>query len=208
MIATAYRNAQLAPVDDRLLPRFRVLTLDGVRRAFKLEPIYWSALGVLASRRRRTLAEEVLERLKYAPPGANLSAFLRASIAGDLYDLFQAQQARPPEVGWAEVVDAIAEPAFAATLGGRLSAMNLPMRALLRSRGLACEDPSDVTLDLAPGAVALLRASGRAGPVVCNAGFRLDGRRVSCRVRIVPSTPGASNGAECPLIGFSAPPGA
>jgi predicted DNA-binding ribbon-helix-helix protein len=205
MIATARQTADIAPVDARLLPRFRVLTIEGVRRAFKLEPIYWSALATLAARRGRTLAAEVVERLRYAPTGMNHSAFLRASIAGDLYDLWQAQQARSASVGWADVVDAIAEPAFAATLGGRLTAINGPMRALLRSRGLAFDsDPADVTLDLAPGAVTMLSAR-RAGAVVCNAGFRLDGRQVSCRVRVVPSKPAPGEGGEALLIGFSAP---
>lgn len=204
--AVDHHHLDPAPVDARLLPRFRVVTIDGVRRAFKLEPVYWSALSILAARRRRTLAAEMVERLKSAPPGANHSAFLRASVAGELYDLWQAQQARSSALGWTGVVDAIAEPAFAATLGGRLVAMNGPMRALLRSRGLGCdEDPSDVAFELAPGALALLKDPRREGPVICSAGFRLEGRRVGCRVRVVPSRTGPGDGFDCLLIGFSAP---
>jgi predicted DNA-binding ribbon-helix-helix protein len=205
MIATARQIADIAPVDSRLLPRFRVLTIEGVRHAFKLEPIYWSALSALAARRRRTLAAEIVERLRFAPTGMNHSAFLRASVAGDIFDLWQEQQARRTPVGWTDVVDAIAEPAFAATLGGRLMAINSPMRALLHSRGVAADrEPADMTLDLAPGAAAMLNGARRNGPVVCNAAFRLDGLQVSFRVRIVPSNPSGSGGDRL-LIGFSAP---
>jgi predicted DNA-binding ribbon-helix-helix protein len=207
MSVAAERTVDTPSVDARLLPRFRVLTIEGVRRAFKLEPVYWSALSVLAARRRRTLAAEVVERLKSAPPGTNQSAFLRASVAGDLYDSWQVQQARTSTVGWANVVDAIAEPAFAATVGGRLTAINPPMLALLRARGLPFKgDASDISLELAPGALTLLNNGRRAEPVVCSAGFRIAGHRVSCRVRVVPSRSGPADSGGSLLIGFSAPP--
>ena len=206
MSAAVDRTFDLAPADVRLLPHFRVLRVEGVRRAFKLEPVFWSALALFAARRRRTLAAEVVERLKTAPAESNHSAFLRASVAGDLFDLWQAQQARPTAPGWAGVVDAIAEPAFAAMLGGHLTAINPAMRALLRARGLPCDgDATDVAFEPAPGAVALLHASGRTAPIICNAGFRVAGQRVGCRVRVVPSRPGPGDGLDCLLIGFSAP---
>jgi predicted DNA-binding ribbon-helix-helix protein len=206
MSAASERSCDEPSADARLLPRFRVLIIDGARRAFKLEPVYWSALSAIAARRRRTLAAEVVERLKSAPPRMNHSAFLRASVAGDLYDMSEAQQARPSVVGWSNVIEAIAEPAFVAMRAGRLTALNAPMRALLRARGLALEaDPTDVSLEIAPGALTLLNRSQRSEPVVCNAGFRKSGHRVSCRVRLVPSRVGAEGGVDCVFIGFSAP---
>lgn len=208
MSAAALRRTLAPPAADaRLTPRFRVLVIDGARRAFKLEPIYWSALSLLAARRRRTLAAEVVDRLSSAPPGTNHSAFLRASVVGDLYDVCQTQQSIPSSHGWGGIVDAIAEPAFAATLGGRLTAMNSRMRALLLSRGLDCQgDPADVALELAPGALTLLHDSRRTEAVVCSAFFRRKAERVACRVRVVPSRTRTEEGVDCLLLGFCAPP--
>jgi predicted DNA-binding ribbon-helix-helix protein len=207
MSAAAEADIAQPAAEARLVPRFRVLVIDGVRRAFKLEPVYWSALSLLAARRRRTLTADVVERLRSAPPGTNHSAFLRASIAGELYDACQTQQARPSSLSWAAIVDAIAEPAFAATLGGRLTAINPRMRALLKSRGLGCEaDPGDVALELAPSALALLKNSQRTEAVVCSAHFRRGGERVTWRVRVVPARTGTGEGVGCLLLGFSAAP--
>ena len=206
MIAAARRDVAPPAADARLAPRFRVLVIDGVRRAFKLEPVYWSALSLLATRRRRTQSAEAAERLRSAPPGVNHSAFLRASIVSDLYDACQAHQATPSWQSWAAIVDAIAEPAFAATPGGRLTAINARMRALLGSRGLGwAGDQADVALELAPGALALLNDSQRMEAVVCSAQFRRGAERVTCRVRLVPARAGNSDVVDGLLLGFSAP---
>jgi predicted DNA-binding ribbon-helix-helix protein len=206
MSAAARQHLAQPASEARLAPRFRVLVIDGVRRAFKLEPVYWSALSLLAARRRRTLSAEVVERLRSAPPAGNQSAFLRASIVGDLYDTCQTQQAIPSWLGWAGIVDAIAEPAFAATPGGRLTAINPRMRALLQSRGLGCEaDPGDVALELAPDVLTLLNHSQRTEAVICSAGFRRGAERVISRVRIVPTRAATGQGVDCLLLGFSAP---
>ncbi len=40
--------------DERLALKFRVLSIEGKRRAFRLEAIFWSALEFIAARRRRS----------------------------------------------------------------------------------------------------------------------------------------------------------
>jgi predicted DNA-binding ribbon-helix-helix protein len=174
--------------DPRLSPRFRTLTIGGVRRAFRLEGAFWSALGAIAARNRRTLASEIAVRLAGAPDEANHSGRLRAGAAADLLDLWETAEANTVKPQWARVVQAIPSPAFAATGSGRVLALNAGMRGLLARRGLpdgALAKASGIAVELAAGAIFQANRASREAPVVCNAVFRAGEARALAKVRIV-----------------------
>jgi predicted DNA-binding ribbon-helix-helix protein len=189
--------------DARLAPRFRTLTIGGVRRAFRLEGAFWAAIAAIAERNRRTLAAEIGARLAGAPDEANHSGVLRAGVASDLLDLWETAEASAAKPQWARVVQAIPSPAFAATGSGRMLALNEAMRGLLAKRGLpdtALSKAPAVAVELAAGAIFQANRASREAPVVCNAVFRAGEARAVARVRIVLADAGQDQARL--IIGF------
>src|SRR5579863_10398245 len=117
--------------DDRLAPRFRVVSIAGERRGFRLEQVFWSALAAIATRNRRSLAGEISATLRRTPGNLNASAMLRASLTADLFDLWDMAEGRAVRPAWGKVLAALPTPAFAATRAQAVAALNEPMRALL-----------------------------------------------------------------------------
>jgi predicted DNA-binding ribbon-helix-helix protein len=203
MSAAAHRLPDAAPCDSRLAPRFRVLSIAGARRAFRLEAVFWSALAAIAALNRRPLAAEIAARLTDAPDAANHSALLRAGAVADLLELWETARAHAAKPMWTKVLAAMPGPAFAATGSGRLVALNAPMRGLLERHGLAPAPLAQASVELAAGALGQLSKAHLDQPVVCNAVFRAERSRAACRVRIVLAEPGQTDSRL--IIGFPEP---
>jgi predicted DNA-binding ribbon-helix-helix protein len=187
------RSAAEPPNPERLAPRFRVVSIAGERRAFRLEQVFWTALAAIARRNRRDLAGEIAASLRRAPANLNASAMLRASVTADLLDLWELAEARAVRPAWGRVIAALPTPAFAATPSQAVAALNEPMRAVLERRGLplsASGPESTLGVELAAGAVTQLLRSDRGDFLVCNAVFRSGPHRASCRTRVVQADDG------------------
>lgn len=177
-----------SPDDDRLAQRFRVVSISGERRGFRLEQVFWTALAAIAMRNRRSVAGEIAATLRRSPGNLNSSAMLRASLAADLLDLWDLAEARSARPAWGKVLAALPTPAFAATRSQAVAGLNEPMRVLLEQRGLprsACGPESPLSVELAAGAVAQLMKAERGDFLVCSAVFRSGAHRATCRTRVV-----------------------
>lgn len=206
MSAVVERLAEPAPCDGELAPQFRVFAIDGARRGFRLEAVFWTALTALAALKRRPLAAEIAARLKDAPEAANHSGLLRAGAVADLLELWETARAQSATPVWTKVIAAMPGPAFASTGTGLLTALNAPMRSLLERRGLApaaLDRQLNASVELAAGALAQLGKAHLDGPVVCNAVFRAEGSRAVCRVRVVLAEPGRTDTRL--ILGFPEP---
>ena len=174
--------------DVRMSPRFRVLSIGGERRGFRLEQVFWNAISAIATRNRRNLTEEVAVTLRRAPKGLNASAYLRASALADLMDLWEVAEAMAGRPVWTKVVKALPWPAFAVTRSQSLVALNEPMRAHLDWRGIptsATGPESAISVELASGAIVQMLKADPEGLVVCNAVFRSGQHKALCRVRVI-----------------------
>jgi predicted DNA-binding ribbon-helix-helix protein len=183
-------RAEPAAPDERLALKFRVLSIEGKRRAFRLEAVFWSALEFIAGRRRRSLPAQVAAILRDAGDEANAAAAVRARVASDLMDLQATDAARAVSPSWEKVLKAVPHPAFALARNQAVVALNEPMWALLESRGLprAADEAAPgerLSVELSAGALARPRAVDPGEVVLCTAIFRAAGRAANCRVRIV-----------------------
>ncbi len=193
-----------AAVDPRLQPQFKVLTLGKERRAFRLESVFWTALAAIGHRNGRSLAREVEVTLDRQAEPLNHSAFLRASVASDLLDLWSVSAARARKADWSNVLAAAPSGAFAMTRSRRILEVNDALVTLLRSRDLQVAGGRDVgdQLYIEMGSLAQngLAKEDRQPFVTCQAVFRCGGRRTACRVRLVQA--GDDKSEQVLTIGF------
>ena len=93
----------LARADPRLEQQFRVISIGGERKAFRLEAVFWTVMRRVALRNKRSLAAEMAAALGRLSQRANQSAHLRARYAADLLDLLElaeANAARRTGLAW------------------------------------------------------------------------------------------------------------
>jgi predicted DNA-binding ribbon-helix-helix protein len=189
---------ETACADTRLEPQFRVVSIGGERKAFRLEAIYWTVMDMIARRNRRTLSAEIAATLARIGGRANQSAHLRARCAADLLDLLELAEARSATPSWRAVIDGMPQPAFVMTRGLRVLQANAAMRRLLEERGLALDGAASPIMLEAPPALAERVRSETGAVGVCNAVLRDGVRRCVLRTRIVSA--GATPGSL--LLGF------
>jgi predicted DNA-binding ribbon-helix-helix protein len=191
-------------VDPRLQPQFKVLTLGKDRRAFRLESVFWAALAAIGQRNGRSLAREVEVTLERQAEPLNHSAYLRASVASDLLDLWNVSAARARKADWANVLAAAPTGAFAMTRSRRILEVNDALAAFLRARDLHVAPGRDVgeQLFIEMGSLAQngRPKEDRQAFVTCQAVFRVGGRRTACRVRLVQA--GDEKSEQTLQIGF------
>jgi predicted DNA-binding ribbon-helix-helix protein len=172
---------------------FRTVTIDGARKGFRLEMIYWEALEMLAARNGRTLAAEVQARLAGAPD-LNQASVLRASLAADLLAGWRESEAQAARPDWSAMIAALPAPAFLINRRSVLLAVNEPLLSVLQGlRGAA-----GVPLDTVPGALGLrvetppsaaaelLRPNGPKF-VHCTVSFVAQSQRIPCHARLIPA---------------------
>lgn len=199
MSQPAARIARETEASPGLALHFRALSIDGKRRAFRLEEVFWSALNILAAHNGRTLRSEMAAMLRKTSDAANASATLRANAVAELLGLWEAERAKAAEPDWRRILMAMPCPAFALSRNGDVVGVNDPMWRLLEDRGLPKEAGAALSVELPPAATA--RRPGEANqPRVCNAIFKAANRTTVCRVRIVLNTD--EQGRQQLLIGF------
>jgi predicted DNA-binding ribbon-helix-helix protein len=174
-------------------PQFRVLVIDGHRKAFRLEAAFWAGLELFAERSGRNLAGEVEARLADSPPELNHSSALRASLARDLLDGWREAEAKLAQPQCAALVAAIPSAAFAVTARSRLTSVNAALLGHLQRLSPACGAPVDtvdgalqLSVEIPASAFIELAHDPQRRFVTCQAVFRAQARRLACRVRLVP----------------------
>jgi len=184
----------LGPEDARNRLHFRVLTIGGARKGFRLEVVYWEALELLAERNGRGVAAEVQARLAGAPESLNQSSVLRASLTADLMDGWRDSEARAAHPDWSAMIAALPVPAFLASRRSVLLAVNTPLLTVLQGLRSAAGVPLDtvegalnLSVEVPPSAAAELgRPAGRKF-VLCTVSFAAQGQRIACHARLVPA---------------------
>jgi predicted DNA-binding ribbon-helix-helix protein len=179
--------------DDHDRLHFRVLSIGGARKGFRLEMIYWQALDVLAARNGRNLAAEVQARLAGAPEGVNHSSVLRASIAADLMGAWKQAEAEALRPDWSAMIAALPSPAFLVSRRSVLLAVNEPLLSMLQSLrsepGLpwnTIQGALTLSVQVPPAGGAEL-ASGHRRFVICTVVFSGGGgQRIACPARLIP----------------------
>ena len=114
-------------------PRLRLLTIDGRRRAFKLEIQFWQALEHMARARRERLSTLVTHLV--ADDGGNATARLRVAAIEWFMGEGHATQSRDLKSRWQRIIDLIIEPAFIINQHKQILLFNGPMRAFVASAG-------------------------------------------------------------------------
>jgi predicted DNA-binding ribbon-helix-helix protein len=187
------QSTELAHEAAAAEPMFRVLVVDGRRKAFRLEASFWSALELFAARADRSLAAEVEARLMESSPELNQSSALRASLARDLLDGWRQAEARLAQPQCGALVAAIPTAAFAVSVRSRLLSVNAPLLAHLQrlspDRGLrldTLDGALQLGVEIPPSAFAEFAHDPARRFVACQAVFRTDARRIPCRIRLVP----------------------
>lgn len=172
---------------------FRALAMEGGRKAFRLEMIYWQALEVLAAQNGRNLAGEVQARLAHTSDQLNQSSALRASVAADLFEFWKKSEAEALRPDWSAMIAALPQPSFLVSRRSVLLAVNEPLLSVLQG---VRPDPGTPPLNTVPGALSLRvevppsvvaeLATGRRF-VICTVRFIAPGRQpIACRTRIIP----------------------
>lgn len=208
-MATADGLAQAATSeeDGRNRLHFRVLSIDGARRAFRLEMIYWDALGVLAAHNGRTVAGEVQARLLNAPSDLNQSSLLRASVTADLLGAWTEAESRAVKPDWSAMIAALPAPAFLVSRRSVLLAVNEPLLTALQGLRAepgvplnSIEGALSLKVQLPPSAIAQLAPGQNRKFVICTASFSAHGQRIACHVRLTPVQGAQLEAAH--LLGF------
>lgn len=179
----------LARADPRLEQQFRVISIGGERKAFRLEAVFWTVMRLVARRNKRTLPAEMAAALGRLGQGSNQSAHLRARYAADLLDLLELAEANTARPDWAGVVEAMPQPAVVLTRTLKVLQANAAMRTLLAQRGVPLKADAVPTVDVPPAIAERLgeEAGAAAG---CNAIFRDGAGRCVVRTRFVSATAG------------------
>jgi predicted DNA-binding ribbon-helix-helix protein len=166
--------------------------MDGGRKAFRLEMIYWQALEVLAAQNGRSLAGEVQARLAHTSDQLNQSSALRASVAADLFESWKKSEAEALRPDWSAMIAALPEPAFIVSRRSVLLAVNEPLLSVLDGVHADGAPPLNTVpgalslrVEVPPSVVAEL-ASGRRF-AICMVRFVAPGRPpIACRARMIP----------------------
>lgn len=112
-------------------PRLRLLTIEGRRRAFKLEAQFWQALEHMARARRERLSMLVAHLL--SDDGGNATARLRVAAIEWFMGEGHASQSQDLKSRWQRIIDLIVEPAFIINQHKQILLFNGPMRAFAAS---------------------------------------------------------------------------
>lgn len=193
MIEPQRLNAEGGGEDSPYRLHFRALPIDGGRKAFRLEMIYWQALEVLAAQNGRNLAGEVQARLAHTSDQLNQSSALRASVAADLFESWKKSEAEALRPDWSAMIAALPQPAFLASRRSVLLAVNEPLLSVLQG---VHPDRGAPPLNTVPGALSLRvevppsvvaeLATGRRF-LICTVRFAAPGRAsIACRARMIP----------------------
>jgi predicted DNA-binding ribbon-helix-helix protein len=130
--------------------RFRILTVNGRRRAFSLEPIFWSILEEAAHAESMRLGEYVTKLLAGASR-SNHSALLRVKAA----EWVAKQRERFQERGYLAIGRRLAAsheaPCFLIDQRGAIVAHNKSFNDLLRSAADQIRDPEKLSVQLRLG---------------------------------------------------------
>jgi len=186
----------VARADPRLEPQFRVVSIAGERKAFRLEAVFWTVMGLVARRNKRSLPAEMAAALGRLGQRSNQSAHLRARYAADLLDLLELAEANVSRPDWAVVVDAMPQPAMVLTRTLKVVQLNPPMRALLGQRGLSLKIGAQPVVEVPPAIGD--RLGSEAGAIgACNAIIRDGAGRCVVRTRFV-----SAGGGGPLLLGF------
>jgi len=171
---------------------FRVLSIGGARKAFRLEMIYWRAIEVMAERNGRSVAAEVEARLGKAAEHPNQSSLLRANLTSDLFEAWREAEAQLARPDWSAMVAALPTPAFLASRRSVLLAVNEPLLAMLQSLRSEPGTPfdtlqgaADLRVQVPDSVAAELRAGAERKFVVCNVTFTGQSQRIVCRARMI-----------------------
>jgi predicted DNA-binding ribbon-helix-helix protein len=200
----------LGPEDPHNRLHFRVLTIDGARKAFRLEVIYWEALELLAERNGRSVAAEAQARLASAPENLNQASALRASLTSDLLGAWRDSEARAANPDWSAMIAALPAPAFLASRRSVLLAVNEPLLSALQGMRNGLGVPLDTVqgaMNLkvevpASAALELGRPHGRKF-VLCTVAFAAQGQRIACHARLIAAQGAAPEAAN--LLGLLEP---
>lgn len=172
---------------------FRVLSIGGARKAFRLETVFWEALEALAKRNGRTLAAEVEARLVEAPDHLNQSSALRANLAAELLALWRRAENRALRPEWSAMVAAVPAPAFVISRRSVLLSANEPLLTYLQSQRLdrgvplnTLQGAMELTVQAPPSAIAEFAGRSERKFVSCNVVFAFGHHRISCRTRLLP----------------------
>lgn len=190
----AFRTDGPGQEDARNRLHFRVLTIGGSRKGFRLEVVYWEALELLAERNGRSVAAEVQARLASAPESPNQSSILRASLTADLMDGWRESEGRAVHPDWSAMIAALPVPAFLASRRSVLLAVNTPLLSVLQGLRSAAGVPLDtvegalqLSVEVPPSAAAELGRPGGRKFVLCTVTFSALGQRIACHARLVPA---------------------
>lgn len=113
--------------------RFRLLTIAGRRRAFKLEPAFWRALEQMARQREERLPTLVAQLV--GDGAGNATARLRVAAVEWYAQQSQASRVQKQKGLWQRVIDLMSEPAFIIDQSKQILLFNGAMRALVVDSG-------------------------------------------------------------------------
>lgn len=116
-----------------LEPRFRLLTIAGRRRAFKLEPVFWRALEQMARQREERLPTLVAQLI--GDEAGNATARLRVAAVEWYAQQAHANRLQNLKGLWQRVIDLMIEPAFIIDQSKQILFFNAAMRALVAISG-------------------------------------------------------------------------
>jgi len=116
-----------------LEPRFRLLTIAGRRRAFKLEPVFWRALEQMARQREERLPTLVAQLI--GDEAGNATARLRVAAVEWYAQQAHANRLQNLKGLWQRVIDLMIEPAFIIDQSKQILFFNGAMRALVAISG-------------------------------------------------------------------------
>jgi predicted DNA-binding ribbon-helix-helix protein len=109
--------------------RFRILSIDGKRRAFKLEAAFWQALQEMAHAKGERLSLLISGLLSEAA-NENASSILRVAAASWLLETVKKQEERSIGARWQRIIDLIEQPAFIINQAKQIVLFNRPMQTL------------------------------------------------------------------------------
>jgi len=115
-------------------PRLRLLTVQGRRRAFKLEDTFWQALEYIARRRKEKLSTYVAQLV--GNDAGNATARLRVAAIEWFMREALADQPTQAKGRWQRIIDLMAEPAFVIDRHKQIRLFNSPMRNFVASVGV------------------------------------------------------------------------
>jgi len=126
--------------------RFRLLTIAGRRRAFKLEPAFWQALEHMARHREERLATLVAQLI--GDEEGNATARLRIAAVEWYARQAEAKRLQKQTGLWQRIIDLMIEPAFIIDQNKRILISNGPMRMLIAGAGTDSQIRLELTAEI------------------------------------------------------------